>query len=372
MAITRTEAHTYIDAFDGPFHDGPFHDGRLNARRITTRFGDISMKATLLAGLLPVALAVMTSAASAQTILRMSYQTPQTDTQHQGALKFAELVKSRTQGKLQVKLFADGTLGNDQASISATRGGTIDIVLSGSSTFSGMVPMINIIDIPFLFKGPEHAYTVLDGEVGTGLLASLAKHNLAGLAYWENGFRSITNAKRPVRGPADVKGLKIRTTSNPVHMEAFRLLGANPIAMPLPELYTALETNAVDAQEHPINVTWSARLYEVQKYLSDTRHAYSPLIMAMTKKKFDALPAEQRKVLVDSAREAGQYQRKLVNDNNRAILDKLRQAKVEVVEKVDMQPFRDVVEAPVRKTFIEKNAGAEELLKAIDEAGKAF
>jgi TRAP-type transport system periplasmic protein len=330
------------------------------------------MKTRILAALLPSALLAFVGTASAQTVLRMSYQTPQTDTQHLGAVKFAELVKTRTQGALQIKLFADGTLGNDQASISATRSGTIDIVLSGSSTFTGMVPMINIIDIPFLFKGPEHAYAVLDGDVGAGLFKSLEKHNLAGLAYWENGFRSITNSKRPVKGPADVKGLKIRTTSNPVHMEAFRLLGANPVAMPLSELYTALETNTVDAQEHPVNVTWSARLYEVQKYLSDTRHAYSPLIMAMTKKKFDTLTAEQQKALIDSAREAGQYQRKLVNDNNRDILDKLRKAKVDVIEKVDMQPFRDAVEAPVRKSFIEKNAGADVLLKAIDEAGKSF
>lgn len=182
-----------------------------------------------------------------------------------------------------MSLFPDSTLGNAQTMISAVRGGTIDIEMSGSPNFSGLVSNLNVIDIPFIFKDKAHAYRVLDGEIGQGLMKELEDKGLKGLAFWEVGFRSITNSKHPIKTPDDVKGLKIRTNQNPMYVEAFKLLGANPVPMPLSELYTALETRAVDAQEHPIGIVWSTKLYEVQKYLSLTNHGYTPLLVVMNK-----------------------------------------------------------------------------------------
>lgn len=318
---------------------------------------------TLLAGA-----AIFTGSAAASTTLRFGYEAPRSDTQHQAAKKFNELLKEKTKGEIKLSLFPDSTLGNAQTMIGAVRGGTIDLEMSGSPNFSGLVSKLNVIDIPFIFKDRTHAYAVLDGEIGQGLLKELEAQGLKGLAFWEVGFRSFTNSKHPVKSPDDIKGLKVRTNQNPMYIEAFSLLGANPVPMPLSELYTALETKAVDAQEHPVGIFWSAKLYEVQKHLSLTNHGYTPLIVVMNKAKFDGLSPELQKAMVEAAQEAGKYQRQLNLNNEKEILAKLQKAGIEVIEQVDNKPFKAIIEANVRKAFIEKNGDA--LVKQIDELAK--
>ena len=176
--------------------------------------------------------------------------------------------------------------------------------MAGSVNFAGMTPQMGALDLPFLFRGPEHAYKVLDGNVGQQLMEGLEPHNLKGLGWFEVGFRCITTKNRAVRTPEDVKGLKIRTTPNPSHIQAFKLLGANPVPMPLAELYQALETGAIDSQEHPIAITHSAKFYEVQKHLTMSRHAYTAMPMVMAKAKFDSLAPELQKVLAESSQAA--------------------------------------------------------------------
>ena len=227
-----------------------------------------------------------------------------------------------------------------------------------------MEPKLNVIDIPFIFKDREHVYKVLDGEIGQGLLKDLEAQGLKGLAFWDVGFRAFSNSKHPVNKPEDIKGLKVRTNQNPMYIQAFSLLGGNPVPMPLAELYTALETRAVDAQEHPIGIFWSVKLYEVQKHLSLTNHGYTPLILVMNKAKFDGLSPELQQAILDSAKEAGQYQRDLNVQNEKDIVEKLRKAGIEVIEQVDNAPFKAIIEADVRKSFIEKHG--DDLVKKID------
>ncbi|MBS1157310.1 MAG: yiaO [Proteobacteria bacterium] len=299
----------------------------------------------------------------AQTF-RFASEAPRSDTQFTAAERFNELLKAKTGGALDVKVFPDSTLGAFQAAISGVRGGTIDMAISGSANFSGLASQLGVLDIPFMFKDSAHAYRVLDGKVGQELLDKLGEFGMKGLAYWDNGWREMSNSKAPIRTPADVKGLKMRTTGSPVHIEAFKLLGANPVPMPLAELYTALEMKTVDAQEHPLGVFWSAKLYEVQKHLSITNHAYSALIMVMNKAKFDALPPAQQKAVLEAAREAGQYQRKLNADNTSVIIGNLKKAGVQVVESVDPKPFFEATK-PVRQSFVAK-FGGENYIKEID------
>ena len=203
--------------------------------------------------------------AQAATTLRFGFAGSDSDTQSLAAKEFAQRVKDGSNGELVVRAYGNSMLGNDQAMIAGVRGGTIDMEMSGTPNFSGLTPSMSVLDLPFVFADSAHAYRVLDGEIGQQLLDGLAEHNLKGLAYWEVGFRDITNSRKPVRVPEDVKGLKIRTSSNPAQIEAFRLLGANPQPLPLAELYNALEMKAVDAQEHPLSITWSSGFYEVQK-----------------------------------------------------------------------------------------------------------
>ena len=190
---------------------------------------------------------MMTSTASAETSLRFGYEAPRSDSQHIAAKKFNELLGEKTKGEIKLKLFPDSTLGNAQTMISGVRGGTIDLEMSGSPNFTGLEPKLNVIDIPFIFKDREHVYKVLDGEIGQGLLKDLEAQGLKGLAFWDVGFRAFSNSKHEVTKPEDIKGLKVRTNQNPMYIEAFKLLGGNPVPMPLAELYTALETRAVDS-----------------------------------------------------------------------------------------------------------------------------
>ena len=305
---------------------------------------------------------------AAETTFRFGYEAPRSDSQHIAAKKFNELLQQKSNKGLKLSLFPDSTLGNAQTAISGVRGGTIDLAMSSSSNFTGLASELNVIDIPFIFKDRSHAYQVLDGEIGQTLLAKLEAHGLKGLAFWEVGFRGFTNSKHPVTKPEDIKGLKVRTNQNPMYIKAFSILGANPVPMPLSELYTALETKAVDAQEHPIGIVWSAKLYEVQKYFSPTNHGYTPLIVVMNKAKFDALPAEQQKALSEAALEAGKYQRQLNLDNEQGIIEKMKKAGVEFVEKLDTAPFKAAVEGETRKAFIEKNGDS--LIKQIDALAK--
>ncbi|OGB44048.1 MAG: hypothetical protein A2461_04250 [Burkholderiales bacterium RIFOXYC2_FULL_59_8] len=329
----------------------------------------MKLKNSLFTSLLVIGLVAGTVGTVSADTLRFASESPRTDTQSIAGQRFNELLKTKTNGALDIKIFADSSLGAFQAAIAGVRGGTIDMAVSGSANFGGMVPLLGIFDIPFMFKDTAHAYRVLDGKVGQDMLDKLGEFGMKGLAFWDNGWREMTNNLRPINTPADVKGIKIRTTGSPAHIEAFKLLGANPLPMPLAELYTALEMKTVDAQEHPLGVLWSAKLYEVQKHLSLTNHAYSALIVVMNKAKFDALPPAQQKALVEAAREAGQYQRKLNNEGMAKIVADLKKAGMQVVENVDGGPFLEATK-PGRETFIAKFGGTD-VIKAIDAARDA-
>jgi TRAP-type transport system periplasmic protein len=317
-------------------------------------------------GATAVALTISASSAWAQQkfTLKLGHAVNTTDGQHAAAVKLAELVKSRTNGDVEITIFPANQLGNDAAMINGVRGGTIDIVSSGASNYNGFVANTAALELPFVFRSAQHAYAVLDGAVGAGVLNELTPHGLKGLAYWENGWRAFTNNKRPINTPDDAKGLKIRSTGNPYHIQAFKLLGMNPSPMAIAELYTALETGTFDAQEHPINVTWSSKFYEVQKHLTVSNHVYSPLILVMNKAKFDTLPANFQTIVVEAAREAAKYQRELNLSNASKVVAELKKSGMQIVETVDMAPFQKIVSEPIAKAFAEKNGPA--LLQAIE------
>lgn len=303
-------------------------------------------------------------AAQAQTKLRFAHAGPDTSSQHLAALEFAKAVKERSQGKLEVQVFPASQLGNDATVIGAVRGGSIDMMMAGSGNFAGLNSRFEVLDIPFLFRDREHAYKAVDQQVGQELIKALEPSGLKQLAFWEVGFRSITTKNKAVRTPADVKGLKIRTQQNPVHVQAWKLLGTNPVPMPLSELYSALESGAVDAQEHPIEITHSAKFYEVQKHLTLTRHAFTAMPVVLNKAKFDALTPDLQKVLVDTANEAKQFQRNLNKKNEASIIAELRKSGMNVIENFDPAPFKAAMGDELRKAHIAKNGP--ELLAAVE------
>jgi tripartite ATP-independent transporter DctP family solute receptor len=298
------------------------------------------------------------------TKIRFAHAGPEATSQHQAALEFARVVKERSGGKLEVQVFPGSQLGNDSTVIGAVRGGTIDMMMAGSGNFAGLYSKLDILDIPFLFRDQSHAYKTVDGEVGQSLMKGLEASGLKQLAFWEVGFRSITTKNRAVRTPADVKGIKIRTTPAPTHVQAWKLLGSNPIPMPLGELYQALESGAVDAQEHPIDITYAAKFYEVQKHITMTRHAFTAMPVVFSKQKFDALAPELQNILLTAAAEGKALQRATNQKNEANIIAELRKNGMTVIETFDPAPFKAIVNDELRKSFVAKNGP--ELLIAVD------
>jgi tripartite ATP-independent transporter DctP family solute receptor len=326
------------------------------------------LKSIAVALFMSVVLMVSSDQSQAQTILRFASEASRSDLQVASGAIMNRLLKEKTNDALEVKVFSDGSLGQAQAAISGTRGGTIDIVISGSSNFTGMVSLLGVLDIPFIFRNDDHAGRVLDGKIGQDLLDRLSEFGLKGLAYWHlsTSWRQLTNSRRPVYTPEDIKGFKIRTNGSPAHNETWQLLGANPVPMPLGELYAALEMKSVDAQEQQLELLYSGKFYEVQRYLTLTNHAYSPGIVAMNKKKFDSLSPMYQKAVIEAAKEAGYSIRASSTDRVVKIIAEAKTSGMQVVENVDADAFVHAT-IPVRQRFVAKYGGID-IINAIDDS----
>jgi len=322
------------------------------------------MKRTLMF-LAAAAFAVSTSAAMAETTLRFAHAAPETDLQQDLAKFFAEKVAERTNGEVKVDIFPHGQLGNDQQMITGVRSGIIDIEMSGLNNFEGLIPEVGGVLLPYIFTGRDHAYKVLDGEVGQSLEAKFPKFGMKALGFPENGFRNITNNRKPIRVPEDVKGLKIRTNDSTALNQMFAQLGANPQPLPVAELYTALETGVVDAQEHPITITHSFHYDEVQKYLSMTEHSYAMLVVVMNAKKFDSLTPEQQKIIEQTAADAVDYERQLSIKKEGKILSDLAERGMVINKDVDKAAFQKAVSG-TWDTYVKKFG--DDMIKKIQAA----
>lgn len=323
-------------------------------------------KTGCLAGLLAMTAFAVGAPAMAETTLRFAHTQPTSDTHHVAAEHFAERVAELTGGEIRISVHPAGELGNDPALLEGVRLGTIDIAQTGNPFYTRFAPKLNVLDLPYIFESYEHAYKVVDGDIGDGLLKELEQNRMKGLAFWEIGFRNITNSKRAIRTPDDLKGLKIRTTPNPAHVQAFEIWGASPTPMAFTEVYLALETGTVDGQENPVNIIRSNRFQEVQSHMSMTGHAYTVSVVSMNLARFKSLTADQQNALVVAAREAADYQRKLNRAQDADGLAEIRDAGVEVLEDIDIAPFRDAVFDTVSQTYIDEHG--DEIVKAIGAA----
>lgn len=279
--------------------------------------------------------------------------------QGQGVARFVELVAKKSKGNISIKPYYNAALGNDVAVTSALQGGTIEFVVPQTTTLTGMIKEFEILDYPFLFDTDQEADVVLDGPIGNKLLETLPAKGLIGLGYWENGFFNITNSKHPIGKLEDFQGLKLRAIQAKISQATIKALGANPVTLAVPELYTALETRTVDGQGTPNAVIAALKLYEVQKYLSATRHAYGAFIPLVSKKFWDKLSEADHKILLDSAAEARTYQRQVARDQAKSALTAMTAKGLQVNEIAPAE--RERMRAAVKPVWDEFNAsvGAE-------------
>ncbi|GLC97611.1 ABC transporter substrate-binding protein [Cupriavidus sp. TA19] len=269
-------------------------------------------------------LALNFSAATAADItarqLKFGHLSPDDAPLGQGALKFAELVAKKSDNKIQIKVYPSGQLGSEAQQIGATQGRTQDFILLSTTPLSSVVKELQIMDFPGIVSTPAEADALLDGPAGKKMLGRFEARNLVGLAFFENGFRHLTNNKKRVVKLEDMRGLKVRVQQSPSSIDVFQRLGTNPVPMSWNQLYTALETRTVDAQENPIATIHAGKLYEVQKYMTLTAHAYGANVLVGSKKLWESLSADERKIITEAAVEARNFQRKLSREKEQALM----------------------------------------------------
>jgi TRAP-type transport system periplasmic protein len=289
----------------------------------------------ILLGFAVAALAVASGPAAAQVQERTIRWGHLNNTDHpvsKGVQKFTELVAAKSGGKLKVREYPANQLGSEMQQQSALRAGTQEMQSPATTSLVGIVKDYGLIDFPFIVSTPKQADALLDGPLGSALLAKLPEKGLIGLGYWDLGFRNVTNSRRAITKGEDLDGIKLRVIPNPVYLETFKAFNANPVPMSFSELYTALETRTVDGQENPFSVILSNKFYEVQKYLSVTNHTYSTNIILVSKVFWDKLSKEEQTILQDAANEARDYQRKVSREAAAAAISELKAKGMDVNE----------------------------------------
>jgi TRAP-type transport system periplasmic protein len=299
------------------------------------------------------AFALSAAPAVGQTTLKMNIAVAQNSHYGVAVDAFAREVETRTGGRYRIQNFYAGALGAERESVEGVQLGTLDLTLTSTGPIPNFVPEVAILDIPFLFKDYAQARAVLDGPIGQEMLLKFPGKGIVALAWAENGFRHMTNSKRPVNNPDDLKGLKMRTMENPIHIQAYKQFGILPTPMAFTEVYTALQQGTVDGQENPLSVITSAKLDQVQKNLTLTGHVYSPSLILMNKAQWDKLSAADKQAFLDAAKEAVKVNRARVDDDEKKAVADLKSKGMAVVENVDKAKFQAVL-APVYADFGKK------------------
>ena len=313
----------------------------------------------LFAAVVAMCVVLSSSVAFAKIQIRAAHGSPLGSAPDQGWNLFKKIVEEKSNGEITVKIYPNNQLGSDRETSESVQLGNLHMSTPSSSILAPFAKELFVLDMFFLFKDRAQVYKVLDGPVGKQLLASLEKSRFKGLGFMENGFRNLTNSKRPVRTPADISGLKIRVMENPLHIAAWKALGANPTPMAFTELFTAMQQGTVDGQENPLELINVNRFYEVQKYITMSGHVYTPYVVIMNKKFFDKLSPEHQKLIQEAMDEAIALQRQKAQEldlSSRKAMEDLG------IQFVDLTPeehaqFREKL-IPVRDMVKEK-AGEE-------------
>lgn len=279
--------------------------------------------------------------AGAKTTVKLAHVCTLEDVFHIQAVKFKELVEQKTRGEIEIKIFPNKQLGEKETDlISMVQQGTVDSAVITCGPITTFDPLFGIQDLPFLYVSEEQAYKVLDGPIGQRFLDSLVKIGIKALAFGERGLRHVSNNVRPINSPDDLKAIKIRVMETPIYVSTFKSLGANPVPMGWGEVYTALQQGTIDAQENPPWVIWAFKIFEVQKYYSLTGHSYAGNVIMVNKRLFDSLSPQIQKTLLECAREASVYERKVNTEGIAEIFKKLKDKGMKIND-VNRKPFQE-------------------------------
>ena len=301
------------------------------------------LKLFLLAIIVTLSLSLSISAtANAKIILKCGTSTQPSHIYNKAVEYFAKLVSERSNGEIEVQLFPAGQLGSERDMVEGLQIGSLEMTLTSTGPLGNFVPQVKLFNLPFLFKDRQTCYKILDGKIGTDIANLFLKVGIRSLGWYENGFRNITNSKRPIEKPDGMDGLKIRVMEDDVFILTMKSLGASPLPMAFGELYTALEQKAVDAQENPLAVIHSSRFFEVQKYLAMTGHFYSPAMLLISEITWKKLTTAQQKILLEASKEARDYERRISMEADQTLEAELKKAGM-IVTHPDKTLFVDAV-----------------------------
>ena len=292
------------------------------------------------------AAAIALSAVPAMAVVEIKFgHTGSLEHQYQiGAEQFKKLVEAESKGEIKVNIFPQAQLGGERDLAEGVRMGTIESASVAAGNLAGFVPELQLFGIPFLFPTAKQVYTVLDGEVGKDIAAIMASKGFVSLAFWEVGFRNMTNNTRPVKTPEDMKGLKIRVQESKIWIQFMNRLGAVATPIPFGELYSALQQKVVDGQENPVATIYSMKFYEVQKYLSLTGHTYEPAHVIANPKWFNGLDPKHQAIILKAAADAAVYQRQTLADKDKERFEVIKKAGVVIEENPDKAAFAKATE----------------------------
>ena len=291
-----------------------------------------SFKFAVAAGIVTLAMTASAQAQFTERTIRVSNGVNQEHPIGNGVAKMSACLLDKSGGKMKIQAFWGGALGGDLQATQALRSGTQEMVVTSSSPLVGILPDLGVFDLPFLIANEKEADTVLDGPFGKYIADKLPGVGLVNVAYWENGFRNLTNSRKPVQKVEDMQGVKVRVMQNNIFLDTFKTMGANAVPMAFGEVFTALETKAIDGQENPFVTIDTSKLYEVQKFLTVTNHAYTPMLVLYSKPLWDKLSGDEQKALTDCTIVGRDEQRKVSRALSMKSLDNLKKNGMQVTE----------------------------------------
>lgn len=323
-------------------------------------------KFTTVLFIIAVTVAALSSAASAAVNIKVGHVLNPDHSWHKNLTGFANDVKKETSGRVNIQVYPSGQLGNEKDMVEGLTLGTVDGGLIGGGSFQSLDPKFGIEALPYAWPTHEAAYKAFDGKLGKYLFGLLEKKGIVGISWWENGFRHITNNKRPVAKPEDLKGLKLRVTPDKMRLDTFKLLGAAPMAINFGELYSALQQGVVDGQENPYAIIYSNAFNEVQKYLSKSGHIWGSAVLCVNADVWKKLTPADQATVMKLARKWCLTQRKETVKEENDFLAKLK-AKGMKVNEVDKAAFKKAVQ-PIWKSY--EPVFGSELMGWVHEYGK--
>ncbi len=288
-----------------------------------------------IAALAAVLTVVLTGAAFAapEYVIKVGYILPENQSDHIIMRDvFKKDIEEKSGGRISVELYPNAQLGGDRELIESVQLGTVQVAIPATSALAGFDKRFQVFDLPFLFKSKETAFKALDGELGHTVDELLKPLGMRNLGYGENGYRHITNSRGPVHKPEDLKGIKLRTMENPLHLAFFKMLGANPTPMSFGELYTALQQGTVDGQENPVVLVYTSKFYEVQKFYSLTGHVYSATMLVANDDFFASMPEDLWKIVEEAGKRYVVEQRALAEVQEQEFLEELKKTGLQINE----------------------------------------